>query len=126
MLKYLNFYDDSFYRPVLSWNSKEVSKEIIKAPKSNNNILSPTIKRTFDIQKIKLKFNGSYLIQDQITYTPQTIVNNYIVYEITKKNYMSDYSTLENCFLGSVKLIKNPDIDKYKYAGYGTGFLEQI
>ena len=23
---------------------------------------------------------------------------------------------------GSVKLIKNPDIDKYKYSGYGIGF----
>ena len=28
-LQYLNFYDDSFYKPVLSWNSKEVSREII-------------------------------------------------------------------------------------------------
>ena len=84
-LKYLNFYDDSFYKPVLSWNSKGVSKEIVKAPRSNNNILSPTIENTLDHQKIKLKFNGSCLVQDQITYTPQTIVNIHIAYEIPKK-----------------------------------------
>ena len=84
-LKYLNFYDDSFYKPVLSWNSKSVSKEIIKAPRSSNNVLSPTTENTLDHQKIKLKFNGSCLVQDQIRYTPQTIVNIYIVYEIQKR-----------------------------------------
>ena len=99
-----------------------MSKEIIKAPRSNNNILSPTTENTFDHQKIKLKFNGSCLIQDQVTYTPQTIVNIYIVYEITKKNYISDYPTLKNCLFGSVKLTKNLDIDKYKYSGYGIAF----
>ena len=97
-------------------------KEIIKAPRSNNNILSPTTENTLDYQKIKLEFNGSCLIQDQITYTPQTIVNIYIVYEITKKNYINDYPTLENFLFGSVKLTKNPDIDKYKYSRYGIGF----
>ena len=66
-LNYLNFYDDSFYKPVLSWNSKGVSKEIIKTPRYNNNILSPTTKNTLDYQKIKLKFNGSCLVQYQIT-----------------------------------------------------------
>ena len=50
-LKYLNFYDDSFYKPVLSWNSKGVSKEIIKAPRSNNNILFPTTEDTLNHQK---------------------------------------------------------------------------
>ena len=53
-LKYLNFYDDSFYKPVLSWNSKGVSKEIIKAPRSSNHILSPTTENTLNHQKIKL------------------------------------------------------------------------
>ena len=73
---------------------------------------------------MKLNINGSCLIQDQITYTPQTIKNIYIVYEITKKkkNYISDYATLENCLFGSVKLSKNPDIDKYKYSGFGIRF----
>ena len=76
----------------------------------------------FDSQKIKLKFNGNCLVQDQITYTPQTTVTIDILYEITKKNPISSYPALENCLLGSVKLIKNSDIDKYKYSGYGIGF----
>ena len=85
-------------------------------------MLSPTTENTLDHQKIKLKINGSCLVQDQITYTPQTIVNIYIVYEITKKNNISDYPTRVNCLFGSVKLTKNPDIGKYKYSGYGIGF----
>ena len=102
-----------------------MSKEIVKALRSNNNnnnILSPKTDNTFDHQKIKIKFNGSCFFQDQMTYTPQTIVSIYIFYEITKKNYISDYPTLENCLFRSVKLTKNPDIDKYKYSGYGIGF----
>ena len=35
---------------------------------------------------------------------------------------ISSYQTLENCLFGAVKLTKNPDIDKYKYSGYGIGF----
>ena len=121
--QYLNFYDNPFYKPVFfSWKSKEVSKEIIKGPRFNNNILSLTTENTFDYQKIKIKFNGSCLIQDQITYTPQTIVNIYIVYEIRKNNFISSYPTLENCLFGSIKLTKNLDIDKYKYSGYDIGF----
>ena len=121
-LTYLNFYGDSLGGPVLSWKSKGVFKEIIKAPRSNNKILSPITENIFSPQKIKLKFNGSCLIQDQITYTPQTIVNICIVYEITKKKTIIDYPALENCLFGSVKLTKNSDIDKYKYSGYGIGF----
>ena len=108
--------------PVLSWNSKGLSKEIIKAPKSNNKILSPIVENIFNPQKIKLNFIGSCLIQDQSRYTPQTIVNIYIVYEITNKNSISDYPALEDCLFGSVKLTKNSDIDKYKYSGYAIGF----
>ena len=29
---------------------------------------------------------------------------------------------LENCLFGAVSLTKNPDIDQYKYSGYGIGF----
>ena len=66
---------------ILEWASIRVSKDVIKPPKSNKNILSPLLDR----DKNRVKFNGDCLIQDQITYTPQTIVNIYIVYYITKK-----------------------------------------
>ena len=106
-LPYLNFYEDLLGGPVLSWKSKGVSKEIIKVPRSNNKILSPITENTFGPKKIKLKFNESCLIQDQTTYRPQTIVNIYIVYEITKQNSTSDYPALANCLFDSVKLTKN-------------------
>ena len=88
-------------------------------------MLSPTTENILDHQKLKLKFNGSCLVQEQITDTPQTIVNIYIVYEIAKKNSISDYPALESYLFGSVKLTKKPDIDKYKYSGYGIGFDRQ-
>ena len=33
-----------------------------------------------------------------------------------------DYPTLENSLFGKVKLVKNANIDKCKYPGYGIGF----
>ena len=50
------------------------------------------------------------------------IVNIYIVYEINKTFDISSYPTLENCLFGAFKLTKHPDIDQYKYSGYGIGF----
>ena len=59
----------------------------------------------------------------KFTYTYDTIVNIYIVYEINKKdNTTSSDPTLENCSFGAGTLKKNTDIDKYGYSGYGIGF----
>ena len=65
--------------------------------------------------------------QDKVTFNLGKIVNIYTIYEIknisTSKNInVSNYPTLENCFLGAVSLTKNADIDKYKYSRYGIGF----
>ena len=97
-----------------------MSKEVIKPPRSIKNILSPIVEGIFP--KEKVTFNGSCVIQDQITYTSKTIVHIYTVYETTRKNSISRYPILENCLFGAIKLIKNTDIDKYKYSGYGIGF----
>ena len=120
-LQYINLDDNATpYNVILSWESIGVSNEIIRSLRSNNNILSPIVE---DIAtKAKVKFNGSCPIQDRITYILQTIVNIDIVYEITKNSPISSYPTLKNCLFGAVKLTKNPDIDKYKYSGYGIGF----
>ena len=61
-------------------------------------------------------------MQDKATYNHGTIVNIYVVYEISKKYNISSYPTLENCFFGAVSLTKHIDIDQYKYSGYGIGF----
>ena len=72
--------------------------------------------------KIRVKFNGSCLKEDKITYTHGKIVNIYIVYEISKNFNISSYPTLENCLFGALNLTKNNDIDQYKCSGYGMGF----
>ena len=44
--------------------------------------------------KISIKFNGSCLKEDKITYTHGKIVNLYIVYEISRKYNIGSYPTL--------------------------------
>ena len=60
--------------------------------------------------------------QDKIKYNHGKTVNIYIVYELTASGSHSDYPTLKNSLIGTVKLTKNADIGKYGYSGYGIGF----
>ena len=60
--------------------------------------------------------------QDSVTFNHGKVVNIYIVYEISKSINISNYPILENCLFGAVSLIKNADIDKFKYSGYRIGF----
>ena len=76
----------------------------------------------YDMSKIRIKFDGSFLNRFPPTILHGDIVNIYIVYEITSDYKDINYPTLENCLFGSVKLTKNFDIDKYGYYGYGIGF----
>ena len=47
----------------------------------------------------------------------------HIVYEINLLNYVgSSDPTLGNSLFSSAKLVKNVDISKYQYSGYGIGF----
>ena len=73
--------------------------------------------------KTRAKFNGSFLKQDKIIFNHGKTVNTYNVYEINSRDRGNDdYPTLENSLFGAVKLVKNADIDKYKYFRYGMGF----
>ena len=70
---------------VLSWKSKGLSAETIKShttsplTASDYNLI-PTL--SYSGTKRKLKFTGSYLKQDQISYTHEKVVNVYIIYEL--------------------------------------------
>ena len=66
--------------------------------------------------KTKLKFPGSYLKQDQISYTHGKVVN---VYEPGASDSNDNNPILKNCLFGAVTLTKNADLDKYGYSGYG-------
>ena len=48
----------------------------------------------YDFNKIRVKFDGGCLNQDQATILHGGIVNVYIVYEISKNINISDYPTL--------------------------------
>ena len=70
---------------VLSWKSKGLSAETIKShttsplTASDYNLI---LKLSYSGTKTKLKFTGSYLKQDQISYTHEKVVNVYIIYEL--------------------------------------------
>ena len=106
---------------ILSWKSRGLNDIKIESIKTNNYSLNPRIDN-YDMSKIRIKFNGSFLNRFPPTILHGDIVNIYLVYEITSDYSSINYPTLENCLFGSVKLTKNADIDKYGYSGYGIGF----
>ena len=58
----------------------------------------------------------------KVSYAHSTIVNIYIVYELSASGSQNNDPSLKNCLFGTVTLTKNAVIDKYKYCGYGIGF----
>ena len=64
------------------------------------------------MNKIRIKFNGSFFNWFPPIILHGNIVNIYIVYEITSNYNDSNYPTIGDCLFGSVKLIKNTDIDR--------------
>ena len=106
---------------VLSWQSKGLSAESIKLPTTSDNNLTPTLSYYFP-SKIRVKFNGSCLKDDKITFNHRKVVNIDIVYELGASSSNFSDPTLKNCLFGAVNLTKNADIDKYDYSGYGIGF----
>ena len=103
-----------------SWKSKGLSAEIIKPPKTSDNSLTPEL--SYYGTKTRVKFTGSCLKQDKVTFNHGKVVNIYIIYELGASSSNINNPTLRNCLFGAVTLTKNADIDKYGYSGYGIGF----
>ena len=117
---YRYFKTSSSYQ-ISSWTSKGLSNESITPFSAPNNFLTPSL--NYLGTKIRVKFSGSCLKQDKVTYTHGKIVNIYIVYEINEKdNTIISDPTLEDCLFGADTLTKHVNIDKYGYSGYGIGF----
>ena len=73
--------------------------------------------------RIRLRFTGTCLRQELATFTPNSAINVFIVYELDR--WSEDLNTkfnLKDCLFGSVKLTKNADPNKYSYSGYAIGF----
>ena len=94
--------------PQKSWG---FSDETIRTTATSDNSLTPALSHIGN--KTRVKFNGGRLKQDKITFTRGTIVNIYIVYEISFSDSINNnYPTLENYLFGAVKLTINSDIEK--------------
>ena len=106
---------------ILSWKSRGLNDVKIESIKTSSYSLNPRID-TYDMSKIRIKFDGSFLNRFPLTILHGDIVSIYIVYEIPRDYKDINYPTLGNFFFGSVKLTKDDDIDKYGYSGYGIGF----
>ena len=98
------------------WKSKGLFDERINSITTSNYSITPELSHFGT--KTRVKFSGSCLKQDNVTYNHGTIVGIYIVYE----NMFSTYLTLGDCLFGAVSLTKHVDIDQYKYSGYSIGF----
>ena len=98
-----------------------MSDESIKPPITSDYSLTQDL--DYFGTKTRVKFSGSCLKQDEITFTDGKIVNVCISYEINLWNNVDSRDpTLGDSLFGAVTLVKNADIDKYKYSGYGIGF----
>ena len=71
------------------WKSKGLSDKRINSITTSNYSITPELSHYGT--KAKAKFSGSCLNQDKATYNHGTIVNIYIVYEISKKYNVSSY-----------------------------------
>ena len=77
MYKYFGKTEDK----VTSWKSKELSDEkIISTATSTDKSATKII---YDNARIKVRFNGDLLRQNQVTYNHGPVVNIYIAYETT-------------------------------------------
>ena len=119
--KYLKVANVNDINYILSWKSRGLNDVKIESIKTSSYSLNPRID-TYDMSKIRIKFDGSFLNRFPPTILHGKIVNIYIVYEITSDYKDINYPTLENCLFGSVKLTKNSDIDKYRYSRCDIGF----
>ena len=106
---------------VSSWKSKRLSDETIKAPSTSDNSITPSINYTNNTDKLKVKFTGSCLKQDKVTFNHGKVANIYIAYELGASSSSNSDPTI-TCLFGAVTLTKNANIDKYRYTGYGIGF----
>ena len=86
---------------VLSCQSKGLSTEVIKPPSTSDNSLKPTLSY-YLASRIRVKFSGSCLKQDKITFTHGKVVNIYIVCELGASSSSNSDPTMKNGFIGAV------------------------
>ena len=73
--------------------------------------------------RVRLQFTGSCLKEDKAPFTPNSLVDLYIFYElnICSQDLNAEF-TLKDCLFWAAKLTKNANPNKYFYSGCGIGF----
>ena len=66
---------------ISEWESKRLSNEKFMPPFTSDKSLSPRLV-WMNNSRIRLEFKGSFLKQDKAPFTPNNVVNAYIVYEL--------------------------------------------
>ena len=85
--------------------------EKIRPPTTSNNSLSPKQKLH---KSNKVGFKSICLKQDKITFTPDNVVNLFIICELYRwPQDLNPSFTLKDCLFGAVKSTK--DSDEYSY-----------
>ena len=105
---------------VSEWKSKGLYNESFKAISITDKSLNPTL--NYNGTKTRVKFTGSCLQKQKITYQHGKVVNIYIAHSLGASSSNISDPTIKNCLFGAVTLTKNAHIDKYRYSGYGIGF----
>ena len=110
-----------FTESLVAWQPKTLSNENISCPTTSNNSLSSKLK--WYNSEIRLEFKSSCLKQDKVTFTPNNVVNLFIVHELNRWSQdLNGEFTLKGCLFGAVTLTKKADRDKYAYSRFGFGF----
>ena len=115
--KYIKYFSD--ITQIESSKSNELSEKNIENITKSDRNLAPTFG---DHWLPDMTLNEHCLIKSNI-FIPEKVINLYISYKLTPwlRNLETGFA-LNNCLLGSLKLTKNADPDKYKYSNYSIGF----
>ena len=105
------------------WKSNGMSEESMENITNSDSNYAPTFVDHHLLPD--MNFYGHCLIKSDIS-IPKKVINLPISYTLglQLRNLNTDF-TLGNCLFGSLKLTKNTFADKYKYTGYGIGFLSR-
>ena len=80
---------------ILPRQSTRLSTEVIKQPSTSDNSLKPTL-IYYLASRIRIKFSGSCLKHDKITFNHRKVVNIYIVYELGASSSSNSDPTIKN------------------------------
>ena len=102
------------------WKSNALSEESVENITKSDSNFAPTSVNHHLLPDIY--FNGLCLINNNIS-IPKKVISLYVSYILNPllRKLKTDF-TLNNCLLGS----KNVHLYKYKYSGYGLGFVPHL